>query len=74
VIGRFELLREVGRGSFGFVCEARDRELGRTVAFKAIRPGARPDVAGDLLLREAEAAALCSNERWRAEAAPGRGR
>ena len=61
VIGRFELVREVGRGSFGIVYEARDRELGRTVAFKAIHPGARPDVAGDLLLREAEAAALCSH-------------
>jgi eukaryotic-like serine/threonine-protein kinase len=51
----------VGRGSFGIVYEARDRELGRTVAFKAIHPGARPEVAGDLLLREAEAAALCSH-------------
>ncbi len=61
VIGRFELVREVGRGSFGIVYEARDRELGRTVAFKAIHPGARPEVAGDLLLREAEAAALCSH-------------
>jgi len=61
VIGRFELVREVGRGSFGIVYEARDRELGRTVAFKAIHPGARQGVARDLLLREAEAAALCSH-------------
>jgi serine/threonine protein kinase/Flp pilus assembly protein TadD len=61
VVGRFELVREVGRGSFGIVYEARDRDLGRTVAFKAIHPGARPEVAGDLLLREAEAAALCAH-------------
>ena len=38
VAGRFELTRELGRGGFGLVFEARDRELGRLVAFKAIRP------------------------------------
>ena len=61
VVGRYELVREVGRGGFGVVYEARDRELGRTVAFKAISPRARPEVAGEVLLREAEAAALCSH-------------
>jgi WD40 repeat protein len=38
VADRFELLGELGRGGFGMVFEARDRELGRLVAFKAIRP------------------------------------
>lgn len=38
-IGRFELIREVGRGGFGVVYEARDQQLGRLVAFKAVRPG-----------------------------------
>ncbi|HET9554934.1 MAG TPA: serine/threonine-protein kinase, partial [Anaeromyxobacteraceae bacterium] len=38
VAGRFELARELGRGGFGLVFEARDLELGRAVAFKAIRP------------------------------------
>jgi hypothetical protein len=40
VIGRFELQREVGRGGFGIVFEARDRQLGRSVALKAVRPRA----------------------------------
>ena len=38
-IDRFEILKELGRGGFGIVFEAKDMELGRGVAFKAIRPG-----------------------------------
>jgi eukaryotic-like serine/threonine-protein kinase len=61
VIGRFELIREVGRGGFGVVYEARDRELGRLVAFKAVRAGGSRDVREERLLREAEAAARLSH-------------
>ncbi len=59
VIGRFELLREVGRGSFGVVFEAKDRQLGRLVAFKAVKSGRESQVMfrQDLLQREAEAVA-----------------
>ncbi|HTT72494.1 MAG TPA: FHA domain-containing serine/threonine-protein kinase [Anaeromyxobacteraceae bacterium] len=59
VIGRFELIREVGRGSFGIVFEARDQKLGRLVAFKAVKPGRESQVMfrQELLQREAEAAA-----------------
>lgn len=57
VVGRFELVQEVGRGGFGVVWEARDRVLGRTVAFKALRAGGSPDIREERLLREAEAAA-----------------
>jgi formylglycine-generating enzyme required for sulfatase activity/dienelactone hydrolase len=57
VIGRFELVREIGRGGFGVVFEARDRELGRAVAFKAVRAGSRPNIGEGQILREAEAAA-----------------
>jgi tetratricopeptide (TPR) repeat protein len=58
IVGRFELVREVGRGGFGVVYEARDLQLGRPVAFKALRPGralSAAQVGG--LRREAEAAA-----------------
>jgi serine/threonine protein kinase len=58
-VGRFELVRELGRGGFGVVYEARDEELGRRVAFKAIRPGdrARDPRSEELLRREATAVA-----------------
>jgi tripartite ATP-independent transporter DctP family solute receptor len=57
VVGRFELLREIGRGGFGVVYEARDRELRRTVAFKSVRVGGALDARQQRLLYEAEAAA-----------------
>ena len=60
-MGRFELLREVGRGGFGVVYEARDRELGRRVAFKVVRPGSRGALREEQVLREAEAAARLSH-------------
>jgi hypothetical protein len=58
VVGRFELVRKLGQGGFGVVYEARDRRLGRLVAFKAVRPGAvAPGPGDEWLLHEAEAAA-----------------
>ncbi|GEJ55466.1 hypothetical protein AMYX_02070 [Anaeromyxobacter diazotrophicus] len=61
VVGRFELVRELGRGGFGVVYEARDRELGRAVAFKAICTSGSPEVREGRLLQEAEAAARLSH-------------
>lgn len=55
VVGRFELVRELGRGGFGVVYEARDRAQGRLVAFKAVLPGRAADEAFEALQREAEA-------------------
>jgi tetratricopeptide (TPR) repeat protein len=62
-VGRFDLLREIGRGGFGVVYEARDRELPRFVALKVIRPGPRPlaEARSEWLLREAEATAQLSH-------------
>ena len=54
VIGRFEILRELGRGGFGVVYEARDRDLGRQVAVKVVRPGRIVEEEGRVT-REAEA-------------------
>ncbi|HEY6100199.1 MAG TPA: serine/threonine-protein kinase, partial [Anaeromyxobacter sp.] len=56
-IGRFEIVREIGRGGFGVVYAARDTELGRSVAFKAIRAGCCDEVREQRALAEAEAAA-----------------
>ena len=61
VVGRFELLREIGRGGFGVVYEARDTKLDRTVALKIIRAAGPVDVREERLLREAEAAARLSH-------------
>jgi formylglycine-generating enzyme required for sulfatase activity/dienelactone hydrolase len=61
VVGRFKLIREIGRGGFGIVYEARDLDLKRAVAFKAVKIGSRLDVKRDRLLREAEAAAQLSH-------------
>lgn len=61
VVGRFELVREVGRGGFGVVFEARDRELGRPVAVKVVLRGRQSDACEERLLREAEVAAGLSH-------------
>ncbi|MFL5261275.1 MAG: serine/threonine-protein kinase, partial [Anaeromyxobacteraceae bacterium] len=62
-VGRFEIVRELGRGGFGIVYEARDTELGRRVALKAIRPGDAPaaELRKESLRHEAEAAAQLSH-------------
>lgn len=59
-VGRFELVREIGRGGFGTVWEAIDVELKRRVAFKAVRARVRSQ-ADERALSEAEVAAHLSH-------------
>lgn len=56
-LGRFELLQQVGMGSFGSVWKARDPELDRTVAIKIPRKGRLDSAESEQFLREARAAA-----------------
>ena len=57
-IGRFELLSQLGVGSFGHVFKARDSELDREVALKVQRSGQLGSAAEDArFLREARSAA-----------------
>ena len=56
--GRFEIVRELGKGSGGVVFLARDPELGREIALKLLRGGERAtDEQVERLRREAEALA-----------------
>ena len=61
-LGRFELLSELGVGSFGYVFRARDVELGRIVAIKVQRAGAfASDEEVGRFLREARSAAALTH-------------
>ena len=57
-LGKFELLEEIGSGSYGTVFKARDGELNRTVAIKLLRTSrlSGPEDV-DRFLREARSAA-----------------
>ncbi|HUS30917.1 MAG TPA: protein kinase, partial [Kofleriaceae bacterium] len=57
VIGRFELVREIGRGGFGVVWEAVDSELGRRVALKTLATARLSSGGIDALKREARVVA-----------------
>jgi len=59
-IGRYELIRSLGKGGMGEVFLARDTKLGRRVAIKFLN-STDPEV-GRRYIAEARATALCSHE------------
>lgn len=60
-LGRFEIVRRIGRGGFGYVYEARDPELGRSVALKVVRGRGGAWLREERVRREAETAAQLSH-------------
>jgi tetratricopeptide (TPR) repeat protein len=56
-IARYTVLRQLGAGGMGVVYEARDPELGRSVAVKVLPAGTRSSVVKLRLTREAQALA-----------------
>jgi WD40 repeat protein/tRNA A-37 threonylcarbamoyl transferase component Bud32 len=63
LMGRFELLHEVGSGRFGSVWKARDTQLHRTVAVKIPRQRQLDPTETELFLRDARAAAQLKHPR-----------
>jgi serine/threonine protein kinase len=60
-LGRFRIVRFIGRGGFGVVYEAHDDVLHRSVALKTLRKRGSATVPQERLLLEAEAAARLSH-------------
>src|SRR5262245_14362554 len=64
-IGRYAVVRELGRGAMGIVYEASDPVIGRTVAIKTIRMGDRSGPEREelraRLRREAQSAGILSH-------------
>ena len=63
-IGRYKIVRELGRGAMGVVYHAIDPNIGRSVAIKTIHLGGKPEESERLrerLFREARSAGILSH-------------
>ena len=74
LLGRYEVLEEIGRGGMGVVLKAFDPSLHRVVAIKVLAPQlATSGVARKRFLREAKAAAAVTPRSHRHHPRRGRG-
>src|SRR2546425_10603341 len=65
-LGRYEIVRELGKGAMGIVYLAKDPLIGRLVALKTIRPAAHSDddetkEFRQRFIREAQAAGILNH-------------
>src|SRR5476649_2422340 len=65
-LGRYEVVRELGKGAMGIVYLAKDPLIGRLVALKTIRPASHPDddesrEFQQRFMREAQAAGILNH-------------
>src|ERR1017187_509691 len=63
-IGRYKIVRELGRGAMGVVYHAIDPNIGRSVAIRPSQLGGKPEESGRLrerLFREARSAGILSH-------------